>query len=73
MTDEQNNKLVLKFAQQPAAEILAALKEGQFRYQAEYFGQRRVWIRRNDFEGRLLAEQIESQWRKTEMANSPTP
>jgi hypothetical protein len=60
LTDEQNRLIVLKFSGKPEQDILTMLKEAGFRYQPEYFGQQRVWTRRNDFEGRVRAQEIET-------------
>ena len=63
MTDEQARLLVIRFAQKPAADVLEQLKDAGFRYQAAYFGQQKVWTRKNDFEGRLRLQDIETQVR----------
>jgi hypothetical protein len=60
LTDEQAGQIVLKFKDKPAPELVDQLKDAGFRYQQEYFGQRKVWTRRNDFEGRLQVEQLET-------------
>ncbi len=61
--DDKAQLLVLRFAEKPADDALAKLKAAGFRYQPEYFGQQKVWTRRNDFEGRLRLEEIEKQVR----------
>ncbi len=59
LTDEQENRLVLLFDAKPAADVLTAIKGAGFHYHPDYCGQPRVWVRRNDFEGRLQVEAIE--------------
>lgn len=61
MTDEINRRLVLQFAERPDADTLALLKGSGFQFKPDYYGQRNVWVRANDFEGRLRAEAIEKQ------------
>ena len=63
LTDEKANQIVLKFANRPEADVLDKLKEAGFRYQAEYFGEKKAWTRRNDFEGRVRLEEIEAMVR----------
>ncbi len=65
LTDDKAKLLVLRFTNKPAAEVLDKLKAAGFRYQPEYFGQQKVWTRRNDFEGRLKVEELEKQVRGT--------
>jgi hypothetical protein len=60
LTDEKAKMIVLKFHAKPSPEILAIVKEAGFRYQPEYFGQQKVWTRKNDFEGRELIDGIEA-------------
>jgi hypothetical protein len=60
LTDEQARQIVLKFTGKPDAEVLSMLKDAGFHFQPEYFGQRKVWTRRNDFEGRMRLEEIEA-------------
>ena len=60
LTDDQAGQIVLKFKDKPEPELVEQLKDAGFRYQQEYFGQRKVWTRRNDFEGRLQVEQLEA-------------
>lgn len=62
-SDELKRLIVLQFATKPDEEILKRLKASGFRYQAEYFGKEKVWTRRHDFEGRVLAEQLEADLR----------
>lgn len=59
LTDEQEHRLVLQFAQKPAGDVLTALKGAGFHYHPDYHGQKQAWVRRNDFEGRLQLEAIE--------------
>ena len=56
----------------PDAELLSKLKDAGFRFQPEYFGQRKVWTRRNDFEGRMRLEEIEAAARGTAAEQEPT-
>jgi len=63
LTDEESRLLVVHFARKPDSETLEKLKAAGFRYHASYFGQRQVWTRRNDFEGRLRLEEIEGHVR----------
>ena len=67
LTDEQARLIVVKFHDRPPQELLDKLKEAGFRYQPEYFGQAKVWTRRNDFEGREQVKAIEAALR------GPTP
>lgn len=59
LTDEQEQRLVLQFAQKPSADVLAALKGAGFQFVADYAGLNHVWVRRNDFETRLQVEALE--------------
>ncbi len=59
LTDEQEQRLVVKFAQKPSADVLTALKGAGFHYHPDYAGQTNAWVRRNDFEGRMQVEAIE--------------
>ena len=71
LTDEQARQIVLKFSGKPEGEVLTMLKDAGFRFQPEYFGQRKVWTRRNDFEGRMRLEEIEAAVRGTGAEVSP--
>jgi len=59
LTDEQEQRIVLQFAQKPAADVLTAIKGAGFQFLADYEGLNHVWVRRNDFETRLQVEAIE--------------
>jgi hypothetical protein len=59
-TDEVAKMLVFQFDGKPDADLLSLLKEHQFRYQPEYFGLEKVWVIKNDFQGRCKAEEIEA-------------
>jgi hypothetical protein len=63
LTDDKDKLLVIKFRDKPSGEILELIKKAGFRYQPEYFGQTKVWTRRNDFEGRQVVEQVEARLR----------
>jgi hypothetical protein len=71
LTDEKGRQIVLKFAEQPSEGIRAKLKEAGFRFQPEYFGERKVWTRRNDFEGKLQVEQLEAAIRGSAREQEP--
>lgn len=59
LTDEQEQRIVLQFAQKPSADVLTAIKGAGFQFLADYEGLNHVWVRRNDFETRLQVEAIE--------------
>ncbi len=59
LTDEQEQRLVVQFAQKPSADVLTALKGAGFHYHPDYAGQANAWVRQNDFEGRLQVDAIE--------------
>lgn len=59
LTDEEHQRLILQFTEKPPTEVLAALKEGGFRFQPDYLGQRNAWVRPDNLAGRIQAEQIE--------------
>lgn len=59
MTDEKHHCLVLQFAEKPHPDVLTAVKGAGFQFRLDYHGQQNVWVRRNDFEGRLQVEAIE--------------
>ena len=59
LTDEQEQRLVVQFAQKPSTDVLTALKGAGFHYHPDYAGQANAWVRRNDFEGRMQVEAIE--------------
>jgi hypothetical protein len=65
MTDEQHHRIVVQFDAKPPADVLTALKGAGFQFQPEYHGQKNCWVRRNDFEGRLQIEAIETLIRET--------
>lgn len=65
LTDEVNGRIVLQFAEKPAAEILAAIKRAGFEFKPNYYGQKNCWVRHNDFEGRLQVENLEKSLKKT--------
>ena len=60
LTDEKANQLVLKFVNKPESDVLDKLKDAGFRYQPDYFGHKKVWTRRNDFEGRERLRDVEA-------------
>jgi hypothetical protein len=60
LTDEVTRMIVFQFHGKPDANLLSLLKEHQFRYQPEYFGLEKVWVIKNDFQGRCKAEEIEA-------------
>ena len=64
LTDQKRGLLVLKFTQKPTDELLATIKDAGFRYSPDYEGQGKVWLRRNDYEGRLQVEKIEAALRQ---------
>lgn len=59
LTDVNSNLLLLQFADKPPADVLTAVKGAGFQFKTDHHGQRNVWVRRNDFEGRLQVESIE--------------
>ena len=59
LTDEQEQRILLQFAQKPSADVLTAIKGAGFQFLADYEGLNHVWVRRNDFETRLQVEAIE--------------
>ena len=61
LTDKQHGKLVLVFDPKPSQEVRGLVKDAGYQYQAEYFGQKNAWIRRNDFEGRVRTEELVQQ------------
>lgn len=65
LTDTKRGLLVLKFRDRPSQEILDAVKDGGFQYHPNYEDQGKVWLRRNDFEGRIQVEKIEMMLRET--------
>ncbi len=59
LTDEENNYLVLQFAEKPHPDLLAAVKGAGFHFKPDHCGLKNVWVRRNDFHGRLSVQLIE--------------
>ena len=66
LTDNKRGLLVLKFNDRPSDEILIAVKDGGFQYHPDYEGQGKVWLRKNDFEGRVQVDKIEAALRQQE-------
>ncbi len=66
LTDTKRGLLVLKFHDRPSEEILNAVKDGGFQYHPDYEDQGKVWLRKNDFEGRLQVDKIEAALRHQE-------
>ena len=66
MTDTKRGLFVLKFHDRPSQEILNALKDGGFQYHPDYEDQGKVWLRKNDFEGRVQVDKIEAVLRQQE-------
>lgn len=66
LTDNKRGLLVLKFHDRPSEEILAAVKDGGFQYHPNYEDQGKVWLRKNDFEGRVQVDKIEGALRQQE-------
>ena len=66
LTDNKRGLLVLKFHDRPSDEILNAVKDGGFQYHPDYENQGKVWLRRNDFEGRVQVDKIEAILRQQE-------
>ena len=64
LTDNKRGLLVLKFHDRPSEEILAAVKDGGFQYHPNYEDQGKVWLRKNDFEGRVQVDKIEGALRQ---------
>ena len=64
LTDQKRGLLVLKFTQKPSDELLATIKDAGFRYSSDYEGQGKVWLRKNDFEGRVQVDKIEATLRQ---------
>ncbi len=60
LTDTKRGLLVLKFHDRPTQDILNAVKDGGFLYHPDYEGQGKVWLRKNDFEGRVQVDKIEA-------------
>lgn len=58
LTDEIHHCLVLQFEQKPHPDVLAAVKGAGFQFKPDHYGLKNVWIRRNDFEGRVQVETI---------------
>lgn len=63
LTDQKEKLLVLKFRDKPTTDVLDKLKEAGFRYQPDYFGHKKAWTRRNDFEGRVRLAEVEKMIR----------
>lgn len=59
LTDDERRRIVLMFDEKPGGDVLQAMKNAGFRYQADYHGHKHAWVRRNDFEGRFQLEAIE--------------
>lgn len=59
LADEQEQRIILQFAQKPSADVLTAIKGAGFQFLPDYEGLNHVWVRRNDFETRLQVEAIE--------------
>ena len=59
MVDEDHQRLVIQFEQRPPADVITAVKGARFHFQPDYCGQKNVWVRQNDFEGRVQVEAIE--------------
>ena len=66
LTDNKRGLLVLKFQDRPSEEILAAVKDAGFQYHPNYEDQGKVWLRKNDFEGRVQVDKIEAILRQQE-------
>ncbi len=66
LTDNKRGLLVLKFQDRPSEEILAAVKDAGFQYHPNYEDQGKVWLRKNDFEGRVQVDKIEAILRRQE-------
>ena len=64
LVDEEHNRLVVQFQQRPPTDVTIALKDGGFRFQPDYRGQKNAWVRRNDFEGRIQVEAMEKLFRE---------
>lgn len=71
LTDAKRGLLVLKFHDRPSQEILNAVKDGGFQYHPDYESQGKVWLRKNDFEGRVQVDKIEAALRQLEQAQVP--
>ena len=65
LTDSKRGLLVLKFTKKPSDEILDTIKDAGFQYAASYEDQGKVWLRKNNYEGRLQVEKIEMLLRET--------
>ena len=61
LTDQQHGKFVLVFDKKPSEEVRGLMKDAGYQYQADYFGQKNAWIRRNDFEGHVRTEELVQQ------------
>ncbi len=66
LTDAKRGLLVLKFHDRPSQDILNAVKDGGFQYHSDYEDQGKVWLRKNDFEGRVQVDKIEAVLRQEE-------
>ena len=66
LTDNKRGLLVLKFHDRPSQEILNAVKDGGFQYHSDYEDQGKVWLCKNDFEGRVQVDKIEAIIRQQE-------
>lgn len=66
LTDAKRGLIVLKFHDRPSSEILNAVKDAGFKYSPDYEDQDKVWLRKNDFEGRVQVDKIETILRQQE-------
>lgn len=59
MSDDQFRRIIIRFDQKPAPDILSAVKGAGFQFQPDYLGHKNAWVRRDDHTGRLQVEAIE--------------
>lgn len=65
LVDKEKERLVLLFDQKPADDVRTAMKGAGFQYHPDYDGHKNAWTRRNDYEGRLQVEALETLIRAT--------
>lgn len=66
LADTKRGLIVLKFHDRPSEVLLDAVKDAGFKYHPDYEDQGKVWLRKNDFEGRVQVDKIEATLRQNE-------